>query len=58
MSISLITDLSRHFRALEADVIKAAAATLNSTVFEARDKIISTSKRTFDRPKEWSTSKA
>ncbi|MBY5720680.1 hypothetical protein HFO33_29535 [Rhizobium leguminosarum] len=58
MSISLITDLSRHFRALEADVMNAAAATLNSTVFEARDKVIATSKRTFDRPKDWSTSKA
>ncbi|WP_283195085.1 hypothetical protein [Rhizobium sp. AN80A] len=58
MSLNLITDLSRHFRALEADVMKAAAATLNSTVFEARDKVISTSKRTFDRPKDWSTSKA
>ncbi|QND41849.1 hypothetical protein HB770_04210 [Rhizobium leguminosarum bv. viciae] len=58
MSMSLITDLSRHFRAFEADIMKAAAATLNSTVYEAREKIIQTSKRTFDRPKEWSTSKA
>jgi hypothetical protein len=26
MSLNLITDLSRHFRTLEADVMKAAAA--------------------------------
>jgi len=58
MAVDVFTDLSRHFRALEADIVRAAAGTLNSAMFDARAQIIDNSKRTFDRPKDWTTSRA
>ncbi len=58
MAIDVVTDLARHFRAMEADIMRAAAGVLNSAMFDARAQIIDNSKRTFDRPKDWTTSKA
>ncbi|MCD4659439.1 MULTISPECIES: hypothetical protein [Agrobacterium] len=58
MAIDVVTDLARHFRAMEADIMRAAAGVLNSAAFEARAQIIDASKRTFDRPRDWTTSKA
>lgn len=58
MTVTILTDLRRTFGGLEADINKAAAATLNATVFAARTGVIDGSKRTFDRPRDWSTSKA
>jgi len=58
MSLRIVTDLQRQFGAVERDINKALAGTLNATVFEARSGIIRDSKRQFDRPRPWSTDKA
>lgn len=58
MTVTVLTDLRRTFGALEKDIDKAAAATLNATLFDARAGIIREAKRTFDRPRDWSTDKA
>lgn len=58
MSFEVLTNLSRTFHALETDIIKAAAGTLNATVFAARAETIAESRRVFDRPRDWSTKDA
>lgn len=53
-----LTSLRRQFAAVEADLMKAAAATLTSAAFEGRRNVISESRRVFDRPREWTVDKA
>lgn len=53
-----LTSLRRQFAATEAHIMKALAATLTSTAFEARRGFVSDARRVFDRPREWTVERA